>query len=36
MKVKYPGLFANGSNEDKINAMITKGNGNDSNSDIDD
>jgi hypothetical protein len=36
MKTKYPGLFANGTNEDKLNAMVTKGGVNDGNSDIDD
>ena len=36
MKTKYPALFANGSNEDKLNAMVTKGGVNDGNSDIDD
>ena len=35
MKHKYPGLFANGSNKEKLNAMVTKGNGQDDNSDID-
>ena len=36
MKTQYPGLFANGSNEDKLNAMVTKGGGMDDDSGIDD
>jgi|TARA_B110000285_G_C15129579_1_gene622616 hypothetical protein len=36
MKVKYPGLFKNGMQEDKINAMVSKGNPDDDNSDVDD
>jgi hypothetical protein len=35
MKSKYPGLFANGTNEDKLNAMVLK-NKDGANSDIDD
>jgi hypothetical protein len=35
MKHKYPALFKNGSNKDKLNALVTKQNGIDSNSDID-
>jgi len=36
MRKKYPGFFANGSNEEKLNAMITKGGAYEDNSDIDD
>ena len=35
MKTKYPALFANGSNEDKLNAMVLKNVNDGNNSDID-